>query len=59
MVVSSGVMSWGSFLSFVNAGRSRAALKASREVRREVLGPGLPPFGNLVMITFVGWMCRV
>ena len=58
MVVSSDVMSWGSFLSFVDAGRSRVALRVSREVRRDVLGPGLSPFGNLATVTFVGWLCR-
>ncbi len=59
MVMSRGVLSEGSFLSSVDAGRSRVALRVSREARREVLGPGLSPFGNLAMITLVGWMCRV
>ena len=59
MVVSSGVMSWGSFPSSVDAGRSRVVLRVSREVRKEVLGPGLSPFDNLAMITSEGWMCRV
>ncbi len=58
-VVSSGVLSVGNFLSSVAAGRSRVALKVSSEVRREVLGPGLSPFGSLAMMTFVGWICRV
>jgi hypothetical protein len=39
--------------------RSRVALRVSREFRIEVLGPGLSPFGNLAMITLVGWICRV
>jgi len=38
MVVSRGVVSLGSFLSSVVAGRSRVALRVSREVRREVFG---------------------
>ncbi len=40
MVVSSGVVSLGSFLSSVVAGRSRVVLGVSKEVRREVLGHG-------------------
>ena len=59
MVVSRGVVSLRSFLSFVFAGRSRVALRVSREVRREVLGLGLSPFGNMTMITLVGWICSV
>ena len=59
MMVSRGVVSLGSFLCFVVVGRSRVALRVSREVRREVLGPGLSPFGNLAMIALVGWICRV
>ena len=58
-MVVSGVLSVGNFLSSVVAGRSRLALRVSSEVRREVLGPGLSPFGSLAMITFVGWICRV
>ncbi len=58
-MVSSGVLSVGNFLSSVIAGRSRVALRVSSEVRRELLGLGLSPFGSLAMITFVGWMCRV
>ncbi len=54
MVVSRGVVSLGSFLSSVVAGRSRVALRADREVRRAVLGPGLSPFGSLAIITLVG-----
>ena len=59
MVVSTCVVSEGSFLNSVDARRRRVALSVSMEVRREVLGPGLSPFGNLDMITVVGWMCRV
>ena len=59
MVVSSGVVSLGSFLSSVVAGRSRVALRVSKEVRREVLGPGLSPFGSLVMMMLVGWIWSV
>jgi hypothetical protein len=59
MVASRGVVSLGSFLCFVVAGRSRVALRVSREVRREVLGPGLSPFCSLAMITLVGRICRV
>jgi hypothetical protein len=60
MVVNRGsVLSEDNFLSSVDAGRSRVALKVSREARREVFGPGLSPFGNLAMIMLVGWMCRV
>ena len=59
MVVSRGVVSEDNLLNSVIAGRSRVALRVSREVRREVLGPGLSPFGNLAMIAVVGWMCRV
>ena len=58
-VVSRGVVSLGSFLSSVVVGRSKVALRVSREVRREVLGPGLSPFGNQAMITLLGWICRV
>ncbi len=48
------VVSLGSFLCSVVAGRSRVALRVSWEARRAVLGPVLSPFGNLVMSTFVG-----
>ena len=58
-MVSSGVLYVGNVLSSVIAGRIRVALRVSSEVRREVLGSGLSPFGSLAMITFVGWMCRV
>ena len=59
MVVIRGVMSEASLLNYVDAGRRRVTLRVSREVRREVLGHGLSPFGNLDMITLVGWMCRL
>ena len=59
MVMSRGVVFEGSFLSSVDAERRRVALDVSMEVRREVLEPGLSPFGNLAMITLVGWICRV
>jgi hypothetical protein len=59
MVVSRSVISLGSFLCSMVAGRSSVALRVSMEVRREVLMPGLSPFGSLAMITFVGGMCRV
>ena len=59
MVVSRGVVSEGNFPNSVGAGRSRVALRVYREVRREVLGPGLSQFDNLAMITLMGWMCRV
>ena len=55
MVVSRGsVVSLGSFLSSEVAGRSRVALRVSKEVRRVVLEPGLSLFGSLAMITLVG-----
>ncbi len=59
MVVSSGVVSLGSFLSFVVAGRSRVAMRESKEFRRKVLGPGLSQFGSLAMMTLVYWMWSV
>ncbi len=59
MVMSRGVVSLGSFLSFVVDGRSKVALRVSREVRKEVLGPGLSPFNNLAMITLAGWINRI
>ena len=58
MVVSRGVVSLGSFLCSVAAGRSSVALRVSKEVRRAVLGPVLSPFGSLAMSTFVGGMCN-
>ena len=54
IMVCRGVVSLGNFLCSVVARRGRVALGVSREVRREVLGPGLSPFGNLAMITLVG-----
>ena len=57
MVVSRCVVSLRSLLSSVVLGRSIVALRVSREVRREVLGPYLSPFGSLVMLTLVGWIC--
>jgi hypothetical protein len=59
MVASRGVVSLGSFLCSVVAGRSNVALRVSREVRRAVLGHALSPFGSLAMRTFVGEMCNV
>ena len=59
VVVSRDVVSLGSFLSFVVVGKSEVALRVSREVRREVLGLVLSPFGNLAMIMLVGWICSV
>ena len=49
----------GNFLCSIVAGRSRVALRESKEVRREVFGPGLSPFGKMAMITLVGWICKV
>ena len=60
MMVSRGVVSLRIFLSSEEAGRSREALiRESREVQRDILGPGLSPLGSLAMITPVGWMWRV
>ncbi len=59
MVVSRGVLSLSIFLCFVVAGRSRDALRVSREVRKAVLGHVLSPFGSLAMSKFVGEMCKV
>ena len=59
MVVSRGVVSLGSFLSSVVAGRNKVALRVSREARREYLGLGLSSFGSLAMMTLVGWICSV
>ncbi len=55
-VVSRGVVSLGSCLCSVVAGRSSVFLRVSREVRRAVLGPVLSPFGSLAMSTFVDEM---
>ena len=59
MVVSRGAVSLGSFLSSEGAGRSRVAQGLSREVRREVLGPSLSPFGSSAMMMLVGWTWSV
>ena len=59
MLVCWGVVSLGSFLCSVVEGRSRVALKVSREIRRAVFGPVLSAFGSLDSSTFVGEMCRV
>ncbi len=59
MVVSSGVVSLGSFLCSVVEGRSRVARRVSREVLRDVFGPGLSAFGSLARSTSVGEMWRV
>ncbi len=59
MVVSSGVVALGIFLSSVVAGRSRVALRVSKEARMEGLRPGLSPLDTLVMMTLVGWMWSV
>jgi hypothetical protein len=59
MVVTIRVLSLGSFLSSEVVGRSRVALRVSREIRREVLGLGLSPFGSLAMIKLVGWIWSV
>ena len=56
MAVSRGVVSSRGFMSSEVAGRSRVALRVSREIQREVLGHGLSPFKSLAMITPVGWM---
>ena len=58
-VVSRGVISLGTFPSSVVDGKSKVALRISMEIRREVLGPYLSPFGNLAMITLLGWICNV
>ena len=59
IVVCRGAVSLGNFVYSVIAGRSKVALRVSREVRREVLGPSLSSFGTLAIITLVGWICRV
>ena len=58
-VVSGGVLSLGSFLSSVVAGRSKVAVRVSSEVRRDVLGYGLCAFGILAMISLVCWIWSV
>ncbi len=59
MVVSSVVVSLGSFVSSVVAGKRRVALRVSKKFRMEVIGPGLSPLGSLAMMTLVGWMWSV
>ena len=59
MTASRGVVSLRSFRSFVEAERSREALRESKEVQRDVLVPGFSPLGSLAMITLVGWMWSV
>jgi hypothetical protein len=59
MMVISCVLSLGSFRSSVVVGRSRVALRVSKEVWIEVLGPGLSALGSLAMMTLVGWMWSV
>ena len=54
IVVSSGVVSLGSFLCSVVEGRRRMARSVSSEVRRAVFGPGFSAFGSLAMSAFVG-----
>ena len=54
IVVSSGVVSLGSLLCSVVAGRRRVARSVSSEVRRAVLGPGFSAFGSLAISAFVG-----
>ena len=59
IVVSSGVVSLGSFLCSVVGGRRRVARSVSSEVRRAVFGPSFSAFGSLAMSAFVGDMWRV
>ncbi len=59
MVVSSGVVSLGSYPSSVVDGKSRVALIVSKEVWMEVLGSGLSPLDSLAMMTLVNWMRSV
>jgi len=59
MVVSRGVVSLGSFLCSVVAGRSSVALRVLREVRRAVLRPVLSPFSSLAMSEFLDEICRM
>ena len=56
MVVSRGVVTLGSFLSSEEAEWSRVALRVSKKVRRDSLGPGLSPFGSLAMMMLIGWI---
>ena len=59
IVVSSGVVSLGSFLCSAVEGGRRVARSVSSEVRRAVFGPGFSVFGSLAMSTLVGGMWRV
>ncbi len=59
IVVSRDVVSLGSFLCSVVAGRSSVALRASREARRAGSGLVLSPLGSLAMSTVVVGMCRM
>ena len=59
MVVSRGVVSLGSFLCSLVAGRSSVARRVTREVRRAILGPVLSPSGSLAMSAFVDEIWRV
>ena len=56
MSVEAGVISLGSFLCSVEAGRSRMARRLSVEVRSADSDPGLIPFESLASMTLVGWM---
>ena len=51
-----GVVSLGSILCSVEAGKSRVARRVSIEVRSVDLGPSLFPLGSLACMTLVGWM---
>ncbi len=59
IVVRRGVVSLGSFLCSMVAGRSSVALRVTRDIWRAGLGPVLSPLGSIAMSTFVGGMCRV
>ena len=59
IVVSSGVVSLGSFVCSVVVGWRRVARSVSSEVRRAVFGPVFSAFGSLAMSAFVGDMWRV
>ncbi len=53
------MVSLRSFLSSVVAGRSRVALRISKEILIEVLGPDLSSLGSLAVMALVGWMWSV
>ncbi len=59
MMVNRRVVSLGSFMSSEATGRSRMALRESRDVRKDVLGLVLSPSGSLAMIPQVDCMCSV